>query len=143
MAIKSCTGGDKVEKWISSNPKVVYVNKKTGKITGKKIGTANITVIMKSGARATCKITVQKKVVKTKTIKFDKKSVTLKKGQKYTLYTIRNPITGSEKLTFKSSKTSVAVVSAKGVIQARKKGTTTISVFIGKTKKASCKIVVK
>lgn len=49
--------GDKVKSWKSSNTKVATV--KSGKVTGKKKGTATITVTMKSGAKATCKVTIK------------------------------------------------------------------------------------
>lgn len=50
---------DKVKSYTSSNKKVATVDK-NGKVTGKKKGTANITVTMKSGAKATFKVTVKK-----------------------------------------------------------------------------------
>lgn len=50
---------DKVKSYKSSNKKVATVDK-NGKVTGKKKGTANITVTMKSGAKATFKVTVKK-----------------------------------------------------------------------------------
>ena len=50
---------DKVKSYKSSNKKVAIVDK-NGKVTGKKKGTANITVTMKSGAKATFKVTVKK-----------------------------------------------------------------------------------
>lgn len=59
LKIKSKTYGDKVGKWSSSNKKIATVNE-NGKITGKKEGIAKITLEMKSGARATCKIKVTK-----------------------------------------------------------------------------------
>lgn len=52
--------GDSIKKWKSSNKKVATVSK-TGKITAKKKGTAKITVTMKSGKRATCKVKVTAK----------------------------------------------------------------------------------
>lgn len=50
---------DKVKSYKSSNKKVATVDK-NGKVTGKKKGTAKITVTMKSGAKATFKVTVKK-----------------------------------------------------------------------------------
>jgi hypothetical protein len=60
LKIKKKLGTDSVEKWISSNKKVVTVSK-NGKIYGKKAGTAYVTVVMKSGAKARCKVQVKKK----------------------------------------------------------------------------------
>lgn len=59
IKIKSKTYGDKVKKWTSSNKKVATVDSR-GKITGKQSGTATITLKMKSGVQATCKINVTK-----------------------------------------------------------------------------------
>ena len=60
IAIKSKTiKSDKVKSYKSSNKSVATVNSK-GKVTGKKKGTATITVTMKSGATATFKVTVKK-----------------------------------------------------------------------------------
>ncbi|MDY6280209.1 MAG: Ig-like domain-containing protein, partial [Roseburia faecis] len=43
----------------SSNPKVVAVNKKTGKLTAKKVGKATITVTTGSGRKAKMKVVVK------------------------------------------------------------------------------------
>lgn len=59
IKIKSKTYGDKKAKWFSSNNKIATINEK-GKVTGKQIGTATITLKMKSGVKATCKINVTK-----------------------------------------------------------------------------------
>lgn len=58
LKIKKKTYGDKVLKWTSSKKSVATVNSK-GKITAKKKGTATITLKMKSGAKATCKVKVK------------------------------------------------------------------------------------
>ena len=53
--------------WKSSKPKIVKVNKKTGKIIALKLGKAKITATEKKGkVKATCIITVKKKVPKVK-----------------------------------------------------------------------------
>lgn len=58
LKLKSYTYGDEIKSFKSSNKKVATVTKK-GKITAKKKGTAKITVTMKSGCKATCKIKVK------------------------------------------------------------------------------------
>lgn len=58
LKIKKRAYGDKVVKFQSSNKKVAVVNKK-GKVVAKKRGNATITVKMKSGCKAKCKITVK------------------------------------------------------------------------------------
>lgn len=142
------TAGDKIVKWETSNKKVVTVTNK-GKITGKKVGKATITVTTDKGAKASITVYVKAKKVATtkvtvKNAKTDRvvKKVTLKKGKKLTLKVVTNPITTPDKVTFKSSKKSVATVTNKGVITAKKKGKATITVKSGK-KTAKVQITVK
>lgn len=71
-------------------------------------------------------------------VKISKKSVTLIKGQTVTL-----KITGTKsKAKWSSSKKSIATVSSKGKVVAKKKGTATITAKIGK-KKYTCRVKVE
>lgn len=143
VKIKSQTAGDRVSSWSSSNAKVVSVNRKNGKITGKKTGTAWITVTMESGAKARCKVRVQKAKVKTKGLKLPKKRVTLKRKESMVLRPERRPVTGTGKIRYQSSNPKVAKVNQKGVIKAVKKGKAVITVRVSGGKKAVCKVTVK
>ena len=141
--------GDSVKSWKSSNTKIVKVSGKangTCKISAqKRIGTARITITLKSGLKKTIKIKVQKSAVKTTKItgfKGGKKSITLKKGKKFTLVPICKPISSREKVTFTSSNKKVAKVDSKGRIKALKPGKATITVKVG-NKKAKFKVTVK
>lgn len=58
LRIKSYTYGDKVKKYSSSKKSVATVNK-NGRVSGKRKGKAIITVKMKSGCCAKCKVTVK------------------------------------------------------------------------------------
>ena len=70
--------------------------------------------------------------------KISKKKVTLLTGQKVTL-----KVTGTKKkVTWSSSKKSVATVTKKGKVTAKKKGTATITAKVG-AKKLKCKITVE
>lgn len=133
VKVTEMTAGDGVASWKSSNPKVAAVNSK-GKITGKKTGTAVITVTMKSGAFASVKIKVQKKAVKTTKVSVDKKKLTLKKGKSQTVKVTLTPLTSLEKVKFTSSNKKVAEVSAKGKIKGKKPGKAKITVKAGKKK---------
>ena len=142
------TTGDRVVSWKSSNPKVVTVNSK-GRITGKKAGTAKITVTLASGASAWFNVKVQKKNVTTTALKvvnkktgYSIKKATLKRKQKLNLKTTVSPVTSKQIVTYRSSNSKVASVSAKGVIKAKKKGKAVITIRSGK-KTAKCKITVK
>ena len=141
--------GDSVKSWKSSNTKIVKVSGKangTCKISAqKRTGTARITITLKSGLKKTIKIKVQKSVVKTTKItgfKGGKKSITLKKGKKFTFVPICKPISSREKVTFTSSNKKVAKVDSKGRIKALKPGKATITVKVG-NKKAKFKVTVK
>lgn len=141
--------GDSVKSWKSSNTKIVKVSGKangTCKISvQKRTGTARITITLKSGLKKTIKIKVQKSAVKTTKItgfKGGKKSITLKKGKKFTLVPICKPISSREKVTFTSSNKKVAKVDSKGRIKALKPGKATITVKVG-NKKAKFKVTVK
>lgn len=143
IQIKSCSKGDKISSFHSSNPKVATVNKKSGKITGKKTGTATITLTMKSGAKAKCKIKVQKGRVATTKLNLNKKKVTLKKGKTFALTATRTPITAKDKITYRSSNSKVVRVSKKGTLKALKKGKAEITVKTVNKKQAVCKVTVK
>lgn len=144
ITVKSKIATDKVAKWTTSNKKIATVSK-SGKITAKKPGTAKITVIMKSGAKASCKVKVQKTAVKLTKLSVNKSKVTLKlKGgaKTFKVLTAKTPVTATNKVTFKTSNKKVATVSSAGKITAKKAGTATITVKCGnKTRKI--KVTVK
>ena len=134
--------GDSIKSWASSNKKIVTVDK-NGKIkAGTKTGTAKITVTLKSGKKATLKVKVQTAKVKTTKISGLKKKLTIKKGKSVTLKPVVSPITSQEKVTYRSSNKKIAIVSSKGVVKGRRKGTVTITVKSGKVTK-KIKITVK
>lgn len=134
--------GDSIKSWVSSNKKIVTVDK-NGKIkAGTKTGTAKITVTLKSGKKATLKVKVQTAKVKTTKISGLKKKLTIKKGKSVTLKPVVSPITSQEKVTYRSSNKKIATVSSKGVVKGRRKGTVTITVKSGKVTK-KIKITVK
>lgn len=118
---------DRVYRWKSSNPKIAAVNSKTGKITAKKPGITYITVTMRSGASASCKIRVQKGVVKTKEIKVTYKKK-IKAKSSYTLKISRSPVTANDELIITSSNKKVLTVTNKGKMKAIKKGKSTITI---------------
>ncbi len=131
--------------WESSNDKVATVS--NGKVTAKAKGTATITVASSENAniKKTCTVTVKAATIPVTKVKLNKTKLTLNLGKSYTLKATISPSNASNKgVTFSSSKKTVATVSSKGVVKAKKVGTTTITV---KTKdggkKATCKITVK
>ncbi len=129
--------------WSTSDKNIVTVS--SGKITGKKAGSATVTAKAQdgSGKKAVCKITVKKQPVKSVTLNKTKAIVYV--GSSLTLKATVSPENATnKKVTWKSSNTNVAVVNANGKITAKKAGTVTISVLtIDGNKKAVCKVTVK
>lgn len=128
-------------KWTSSNPSVVSVSYQTStsnkpKVTAKNYGSATITGTY-GGNTVRYKVTVAK---------ISKTNVGLYTGSTHTLSVTGSPAS----ITWKSSNTSVATVSSKGKITAKKAGTAKISAVVtskvGKTelkKTFSCTVTVR
>jgi len=115
---------------IKANPK-----KKNGKkvVTGGAIDVKPVSGGSISGKKDKVK-------AKQPKIKLAKKAKNLKKGKKFTIeYSIEN---GTAKISFASSDSSVAKVSSKGVVTAKKKGTAVITVKLstGDTKTFTVKV---
>lgn len=132
--------GDFIRSWSSDNEKIVQVSPDGVIKALKKTGTANVTVTTAYGAAASVKVKVQKKKVAAKKISV-KKKITLRKGEKYALNALVKPITVTDKIKYKSANKKTAAVSGKGVITAKAKGKTSITVKCGK-KKVKIKITV-
>ena len=113
----------------SSNSKVVSVKKtseKSATLTVKKAGTATITVYANNKVKDTLKITVLQKVTK---ITPKSQYVFVTKGKSVQLKSSVYPSKASnKKLTYSSSKKSVATVSASGKVTGKKAGTATITI---------------
>ena len=58
IGIKTKNDEDRVKCWKTSNKKILSINKKNGKIYAKRQGKAIVTLLMKSGCKAKCKILV-------------------------------------------------------------------------------------
>lgn len=124
--------------YTSSNKKVATVSSK-GVVTAKAAGTAKITV--KSGTK---KFVVTVKVPKITATKITNipTAVTIKVKKTKTLKPKLYPAGSTSKITYSSSKKSVAVVSSSGKITAKKKGKTVITVKAGKAV-MKCTVTVK
>ena len=104
--------------WKSSRPSVATVDE-NGRITAVKHGTARISARV-DGVVRYCEVTVA-----SPTISLSKNSVTLKKGQTFEL---NAKVSSGAVRTYTCSSKKVATVSASGVIQAKAKGSCTITV---------------
>lgn len=140
LKVKSVTpsNASKSVSFKTSKKSIATVTSK-GVVTGKKVGTATITVTSKVNKKikATCKVTVKPKAT---SVTMNKTVTSLKKGSTMTLKTTFKPASAVKTVTWKSSKPSVATVTSKGVVKAKKAGTTTITATAkdGSKKKATC-----
>lgn len=140
QVIKGLEKEDRLVSCSGSNKKVVTVDK-NGKITGKKAGTAKITMKFLSGVKAKITVKVQKKKVAPAKITNVPKKVTLQVNAKKKLAPVLEPYTSKSKVTYKTSDKKIATVSKNGVIKAKKAGTATITVKSGsKTVKVKVKV---
>ncbi|MBR2229260.1 MAG: leucine-rich repeat protein [Prevotella sp.] len=123
--------------WKSSNTAVATVTS-AGKVKGVKAGTATITCTSKAtGLKATCKVTVGKVVIGTS-------EFTIKKSRSAILYATVYPSDLTDKrVTWKSSNTSIATVTAEGKVKGIAAGTATITcTSVATGLKATCKVTV-
>ena len=125
--------GDSVASYTSSNKKVAVVSK-TGKVTGRAVGTTKITVKLASGKTATITVAVQKKIIETKSIKNLSKTMKMKVKGTAQLKPVISPSNTTDKLIYTSSDKAVVTVSAKGKLTAKKVGKAKITVQSGKKK---------
>ena len=137
--VKPDDATDKTVTWTSSDPSVATVD--GGKIEAVKEGTATVTA--KAGDKtATCKVTVDKKVIAVESVGLDKTEVELNEGDSVTLTATVKPDDATNKtVTWTSSDPAVAMVDG-GKIEAVKEGTATITAKSGE-KSATCKVTVK
>ncbi len=136
---------NKAVTWSSSNKAIATVNSK-GLVTAKKKGKATITVTTKDGnKKATCTVTVTKKVIKVTGVKLNKKAVTKTVGETEQLKATVLPANATNKaVTWSSSNKAIATVNSKGLVTAKKKGKATITVTTKDgNKKATCTVTVK
>ena len=125
--------------WTSSDETVARVEP-NGKVVGISGGTATITATSDSGRfTATCVVTVK---VRVASVSLPENSVTLKIGDTYQINPVINPGNATEKnITYSSKTTSMATVSATGLVTARRAGTVKITVKAdGKTATLTVKV---
>ena len=125
--VKPDDATNKALTWTSSDETVATVDA-TGKVTGKKIGTATITATARdgSGVSGSCTVTV---VSTVKKVTVEPATLTLGKNKSYTLTATVNAQPGTDTgVTWTSSDETVATVDAAGKVTATDKaGTVTIT----------------
>ena len=131
-------GSDAVT-WSSSKRSVAKVNKKTGRITGVKKGTATITATTASGLSASCVVVVRKA---PDGVTIAPAELTLSVGDSRAIMGKLPSDTGST-LTYSSGEKKIATVDKyTGVVTAVAPGSTTITVKTFNGHKAACNLTV-
>lgn len=125
-------------KWSSSDPGVASVGS-SGKITGKKTGTAEIRVTAYNGVTAVISVKI---VPAPSKVSLNKTSLTLGKGETFALLPVLPEGTHAS-VKFSSSYPKRVSVSADGVVTAKAAGTAWITVKTHNGKTARCKVTVK
>ena len=131
---------DKTITWTSSKESVATVN--NGVISA--VSPGETTISAKAGDKtATCKVTVQKKVIAVTSIELSKVALSLVEGESEALTATVKPENATDKtVSWKSSNNNIATVSENGTVTAIKEGEATITASAGE-KTASCTVTVK
>lgn len=140
LSIKTSPAAERGKLTFSSSRKNVVKVDRSGKITGKKPGSAKITVKASSGARAVITVKVKKK---PSFIKASVKQKKLKKGKTAQIHTKLSKKSASYKLIYRSMNRKIATVSKSGKVFGKKKGIVKIcvSTYNGKKSFVRLKIV--
>lgn len=130
--------------WMSDKPEVASVDI-NGKVTGKEVGEATVTVTTADGGKAaSCKVTVVDRIA-VSGVFLDKGEVKLKVGEVQVLIAAVKPANAANRnVCWASGDKAIATVDENGKLTARAEGQTTITVTTeegGKT--ASCKVIVE
>jgi len=132
LHLSATTSNHSVVSWKSSKKSIATVDD-NGNVTGMKPGETTITATA-DGNSITCKLTV-----KSPKVKLNKTKITLLRGQTIQLSaTVSSGITP----TWKTNKTSVAIVDETGTITAIKHGTAMITATVDKISRC-CEVVVE
>lgn len=136
---------DKGIEWKSDNESVATVSQ-TGLVTALKDGSATITVITNDGGlKATCDVTVNKKIIPVSEIELNKIELTLDEGEEENLAVAVTPENATDKsVVWESGNESAATVSQEGLVTAVGEGKATITVITNDGGfSASCEVTVK
>lgn len=128
----------KIVKWTSSNKKIATVSSE-GVVKTKKAGYVTITAVGANGYEGKVVVHVRKAPYRVKA----SKKLNVKKGKKKQIHYSVPKGCCATKVTFKSSKESVATVTDSGMLKAKKKGKCTVVVKTYNGKKAKIKVTVK
>lgn len=121
--------GAKAKSWRSNDTEVVKVDK-TGKLTAKSVGCANVVAVVSENEVYLCRVEVKPAALnKTASLMYEGTSQTLK-------------LSGAKQANWKSSDETIATVSSKGAVKAKKAGDAIITCTEKNGEKYQCAISV-
>lgn len=129
--------------WSSSKPAIATVDE-NGLVTGIKAGTTVITATSKEdpSIKGTCTVNVENVNIPVSSVELDRSSLSLTKGDVYTLNATVKPDDATDKtVSWKSSNTAVATVDSNGKVKAIAGGSATITATAGGVS-AKCSVTV-
>lgn len=126
----------------TSSQKAVASVSAAGVVTAKKPGTAKITVKTANGKKKVLTVKVVKKEKVNKVLKLKKTKLAMKAGDKSTVVVKALTKDTTSVVTYKTADSKVASVDKFGVISAKKKGSTVVTVTCGR-KSVKVKVTVK
>lgn len=134
--------------WKSSNTSIVTVDE-NGKITGKAEGTAKVTVKTADGSQSSvCEVTVKPadaKLIAVKGVSLNETDLNLSVNETFLLEADIDPYDADDtSISWKSSRSAIASVSASGKVTGLKEGEAVITATAADgRKKATCKVIVQ
>lgn len=139
--VKPDDATDKTVTWSSSDSQIAKVDE-TGKVMAIKEGEATITAT--AGEKtASCKVTVNKKVIAAESVSLDKTELSLFEGESAKLAATVKPDNASDKtITWSSGSPEIASVDQEGNVKAIKAGSATITAKASE-KQATCQVTVQ
>ena len=125
----------------SNNSSVVRVDKKTGEVIARGVGTAKVTVRTYNGKTAVCTVTVKEA---PKSISLNKRQITLGIGEEFDLDSSLPSGCGAYSVKYSTNNSEIAAVRAGGgLVTAKAVGTAKIIVKTYNGKAAVCTVTVK
>ena len=141
-AVLAPAGASGVLKWTSDHPEIASVDEKTGLITALSEGQATVTVVTANGCSDACAVTVTPGPDRIALAETD---VKLGVGDKLDLNAraLRDDDAEvGQQLTYTTSASKYATVSADGIVTGKKKGSATITVSAPNGVQATCRVTV-
>lgn len=131
---------DKTVSWLSSKSSIASVDQ-NGTVKALSVGSTTITASI-GGKSASCNVTVLTKTISVESIVLNKSELTLYEEETFSLVATVSPANATEPtITWSSSNSIVAIIDNKGLITAKKEGTSIITASNGSIK-ATCSVTV-